>query len=142
MLADAGYCVFTTTYGRGLLGPIGAVATVQESARQIAAFIERVRARPVSKVDLVGHSMGGAIPFYYPNHMGGIGKIDDYIALGAPLRLGSGGVQTALAGVLGIPGVGPEVSRQCGAPCQLNPGSPFLKVLNPIRPSLPTSTSR
>ncbi|HNP56960.1 MAG TPA: alpha/beta fold hydrolase [Gordonia sp. (in: high G+C Gram-positive bacteria)] len=133
VLADAGYCVFTTTYGRGLLGPIGAVATVQESARQIAAFIERVRAATgVSKVDLVGHSMGGAIPFYYLNHMGGIGKIDDYIALGAPLH-GSdlSGVQTALAGVLGIPGVGPEVSRQCGGPCQLNPGSPFLKVLNP-----------
>ncbi|GED98833.1 esterase/lipase family protein [Gordonia crocea] len=129
VLAGAGYCVFTTTYGLGWLGPVGAVTTAQESARQISAFIDRVRAATgAAKVDLVGHSMGGAIPFYYLNHLGGRAKVDDYIALGAPLH-GSdlSGVQTAFAGLLNIPGA----ARQCGGPCQFNTGSPFLRVLDP-----------
>ncbi|GAB09790.1 triacylglycerol lipase [Gordonia araii NBRC 100433] len=129
VLARAGYCVFTTTYGRDWLGPVGAVTTVQESARQIARFIDRVRAATgAAKVDLVGHSMGGAIPFYYLNYLGGVPKIDDYVTLGAPLH-GSNvsGVQTALAGLMNIPGA----ARQCGGPCQMNPGSPFLRILNP-----------
>ncbi len=129
VLARAGYCVFTTTYGLGWLGPVGAVTSAQESARQIADFIDRVRAATgAHKVDLVGHSMGGAIPFYYLNRLGGVAKIDDYVALGAPLH-GSdlSGVQTALAGLLGITGA----SRQCGGPCQFNAGSPFLRTLNP-----------
>lgn len=129
VLADAGYCVFTTTYGRGSLGPIGAVTPIPESARQIAAFIDRVRAATgASKVDVVGHSMGGAIPFYYLNHLGGIPKVDDYIALAAPLHgTDLSGLQTAFANILDIP----AVARQCGGPCQVNAGSPFLRVLNP-----------
>ncbi|MGV9794339.1 esterase/lipase family protein [Gordonia sp. NPDC003422] len=133
VLAAAGYCVFSTTYGRDWLGPVGAVTTVQESARQIAAFIDRVRlATGARQVDLVGHSMGGAIPFYYLNHLGGVPRVNDYVALGAPLH-GSdvSGVQTALAAALEIPDVGPRLARQCGGPCQLTPGSGFLRTLNP-----------
>ncbi len=140
-LADAGYCVFTTTYGRDWLGPIGAVTSVQESARQIAAFIDRVRAATgVSKVDLVGHSMGGAIGFYYLNHLDGIPKVDDYIALASPLHgTDMSGVQTAFADILGIP----AIERKCGGPCQVGVGSPFLRVINPdpaIAPAIKFTT--
>ncbi|MEV6062181.1 esterase/lipase family protein [Nocardia asteroides] len=38
------------------------------------------------QVDLVGHSMGGAIPFHYLDHLGGASRIDDYIAMGAPFH--------------------------------------------------------
>lgn len=132
VLAKAGYCVFTTTYGTSFLGPIfGAMAPIEDSARQIADFIDRVRAATgVDQVDLVGHSMGGAIPFYYLNYLGGIPKIDDYIALAAPLH-GTTVSGTALIQPLieSIP-VGAEFVEQCG-PCQLSPGKPFLQVLNP-----------
>ncbi|WP_124248653.1 triacylglycerol lipase [Gordonia sp. X0973] len=129
VLSRAGYCVFSTTYGRGGMGPVGAVTTAQVSAHQIARFIDRVRAATgAGKVDLVGHSMGGAIPFYYLGHLGGLPKVDHYVALAAPFHGSTlSGVATALAGLMNVPGF----AQQCGGPCQFNPGAPFLRELNP-----------
>ncbi|MFF3572202.1 esterase/lipase family protein [Nocardia jiangxiensis] len=49
LLAQAGYCVFTTTYGSEGLGPIGAAAPVQDSAAQIGSFIDQVEATTGAK---------------------------------------------------------------------------------------------
>ncbi|MEV6774249.1 alpha/beta fold hydrolase [Nocardia sp. NPDC051030] len=132
VLANAGYCVFTTTYGVGLAGPlIGAFAPVEDSARQIADFIDRVRAATgTEKVDLVGHSMGGAVPFYYLNRLGGVGKIDHYVALAAPLHGTTVSGIASLQPLLESTAFGRELVQQCG-PCSLSPGSPFLDTLNP-----------
>ncbi|MEV0339754.1 alpha/beta fold hydrolase [Nocardia sp. NPDC050713] len=132
VLAAAGYCVFSTTYGTGPLGPIGAVAPVADSARQIADFVDRVLAATGARqIDLVGHSMGGAIPFYYLNHLGGVPTIDDYIALAAPLHGSTlSGTDALFSSVLDAFGLREEVAERCG-PCQMSPGSPFLDVLNP-----------
>ncbi|WP_431956791.1 esterase/lipase family protein [Nocardia lijiangensis] len=132
VLATAGYCVFSTTYGTGPLGPIGAIAPIPDSARQIADFIDRVRAATGARqVDLVGHSMGGAIPFYYLNHLGGVPNIDDYIALAAPLHGSTlSGTDAVFSSVLDALGVRDAVADRCG-PCQVSPGSPMLDVLNP-----------
>ncbi|MET7771538.1 alpha/beta fold hydrolase [Nocardia sp. NPDC005366] len=131
VLAGAGFCVFTTTYGTGPLGPIGAITPVEESAVQIGAFIDHVlTVTGAAKVDLVGHSMGGAVPFYYLNHLGGVSKIDDYIAMGAPLHGTTlSGLQSMFAGLLEQPAIDELLTSRCG-PCQLSYGAPFLRTLN------------
>ncbi len=145
VLAKAGYCVFSTTYGAGPLGPaLGAIAPVPDSAGQIAAFIDRVRAATgAEKVDLVGHSMGGAVPFYYLNHLGGVPSIGKYIALAASFHGSTvSGTQEPLLAVADSLGVRDRIVAQCG-PCQLSPGDPFLSVLNPdprIAPAIDFTT--
>ncbi|MFE3754915.1 esterase/lipase family protein [Nocardia tengchongensis] len=132
VLANAGYCVFTTTYGVGALGPImGAVTPVATSAQQISDFIDRVRAETGSdQVDLVGHSMGGAVPFYALNHLGAAPKIDHYVALGAPLHGSTVSGLASLQPLLESTPAGTELAAQCG-PCQLSPGSRVAIDLNP-----------
>ncbi|UGT61249.1 esterase/lipase family protein [Nocardia asteroides] len=132
VLAGAGFCVFSLTFGTGALGPIGSVGPAPESARQIAAFIDRVRAETgAAKVDLVGHSMGGAIPFYYLRNLGGIPAIDDYIALAAPLHGATlSGTAAPFTVVLEQLGVRDQAEESCG-PCQFSPGTAFLAELNP-----------
>ncbi|WP_063821070.1 esterase/lipase family protein [Nocardia araoensis] len=130
LLAAEGYCVYTTTYGTGAFGPaLGAVAPVPESARQIGAFIDRVLAATgASKVDLVGHSMGGAVPFYYFHHLGGAEKVARHIGLGAPYHGSTlSGADTAAKPLRDLPGT-EDVVAGCG-PCQMSPDSPFLNEL-------------
>ncbi|AYF73493.1 alpha/beta fold hydrolase [Nocardia yunnanensis] len=131
VLSAAGYCVFTTTYGTGALGPVmGAIAPIAESARQISDFIDRVRAATGSeKVDLVGHSMGGAVPFYVLNHLGGIAKIDHYVALAAPLHGSTISGLANLQPLLESTPAGAALTAQCG-PCELSPGSAVFLDLN------------
>jgi pimeloyl-ACP methyl ester carboxylesterase len=141
LLADAGYCVFTTVYGRSPDLGIGATTTVQAGAAEIGAFIDRVRAETgAARVDLVGHSVGAAIPFYYLNYLGGTTKIDHYIALGAPFH-GSdlSGADALLGAALSVPALAGVVGRECGHCAQLRPNAPFLAVLHPdprIAPSI------
>ncbi|MBH0776054.1 alpha/beta fold hydrolase [Nocardia sp. NEAU-351] len=132
VLNAAGFCVFTATYGTGPLGPIGAITPVEESAAQIGAFIDRVLAATgAAKVDIVGHSMGGAVPFYYLNHLGGIPKIDDYVAMAAPLHGTTlSGLQSMFAGLVAGSDLEALLNSTCG-PCQMSWGSPFLRTLNP-----------
>ncbi|GAB2543117.1 lipase family alpha/beta hydrolase [Nocardia heshunensis] len=131
VLANAGYCVFSTTYGTGALGDaMSAIAPIADSARQISDFIDRVRAATGSdKVDLVGHSMGGAVPFYLLNHLGGIAKIDHYVALAAPFHGSTVSGAANLQLLLESTGLGTQLVDQCG-PCELSPGSQVAIDLN------------
>lgn len=63
MLANAGYCVFSLTYGQtSWSGNTGGLGNKEESARAVSSFVDRVLAATgAEKVDLVGHSQGGAI---------------------------------------------------------------------------------
>ncbi|MFE1592024.1 esterase/lipase family protein [Nocardia sp. NPDC058705] len=93
-LAEAGHCVFTLNFGKsGLLeaGGLGAVlpgrygvGPMVESSRQVAAFIERVRAATgADQVDIVGHSQGGTIANHYLKFEGGQGKVGKLVTFGA-----------------------------------------------------------
>ncbi|MFC4126303.1 esterase/lipase family protein [Nocardia rhizosphaerae] len=93
-LAQAGMCVFTLNFGKsGLLegGGIGAVlpgrygvGPMADSAGQVAAFIERVRAATgAEQVDIVGHSQGGTIANHYLKFGGGQDKVGKLVTFGA-----------------------------------------------------------
>lgn len=76
LLKNNGYCVFALTYGvpAGSLPPtdlIGGRTKLQDSAKEVGVFIDRVRrATGSSKVDLLGHSEGTVIAGYYTKFLG------------------------------------------------------------------------
>ncbi|MFF0532990.1 esterase/lipase family protein [Nocardia amikacinitolerans] len=93
-LAKAGYCVFAFNFGRSGLMEGGGIGTVlpgrfgvgpmEESSRQLAGFVEQVRAATGSeKVDIIGHSQGGTVANRYLKFDGGEGKVDKLITFGA-----------------------------------------------------------
>ena len=85
-LRSAGYCPFSFTYGQASpLFPVGGTLPIEDSARQIGAFIDTVRATTgAAKVDVVGHSEGGFQSLYVPKMLGYAGKIGHVVALAPP----------------------------------------------------------
>lgn len=145
-LAAEGYCVFALDYGRmppgsvDLLNMFG-TADIAASARELSAFVEKVRqATGVAQVDLVGHSQGGVVARQYLRFEGGVdpadpaaNKVRKVVMLGATNHGSTfGDVQYlgAVAEKFGVPVVsllngilGPSYVQQMV-------GSPFLRALN------------
>ncbi|UGT60322.1 esterase/lipase family protein [Nocardia asteroides] len=93
-ITDAGFCTFTFNYGRSNLlegGGLGAVLPgvmgtgyIQDSAKQLATFVDRVLAATGSnEVDLVAHSQGGSMANWYTKFDGGAAKVDKLVTFGA-----------------------------------------------------------
>ena len=93
-IKDAGFCTFTFNYGRANLvqgGGLGSVLPgtmgtgyIQDSAKQLATFVDRVRAATgADEVDLVAHSQGGSMANWYTKFEGGADKVDDLVTFGA-----------------------------------------------------------
>lgn len=129
-LAAHGYCVFSQTYGNGVLGPlVGGLAPMEDSAAQLGTFVDRVRgATGADRVDIVGHSEGSTVPAYYLKFDGGAAKVDHFVGFGANYK------GTTLDGLMTIAkalGLG-DVLRAVGCPaCQeFMPGSAFLQKLD------------
>ncbi|MDN2498780.1 lipase [Nocardia nova] len=143
-LARAGFCIFAFNYGRsGLLdgGGLGAVlpgryavGPIEDSARQLAAFVDRVRATTHSdRVDIVAHSQGAPVADQYLKFDGGAEKVGQLVSFGGTHHgttlLGMatlGRIITNLGiDILGFyrPLVGPANIQQAV-------GSPFLNRLN------------
>ncbi|MBF6243992.1 alpha/beta fold hydrolase [Nocardia elegans] len=143
-LARAGFCIFAFNYGRsGLLdgGGLGAVlpgryavGPIEDSARQLAAFVDRVRATTHSdRVDIVAHSQGAPVADQYLKFDGGAEKVGQLVSFGGTHHgttlLGMatlGRIITNLGiDILGFyrPLVGPANIQQAV-------GSPFLSQLN------------
>jgi triacylglycerol lipase len=103
LLANNGYCVFALTYGaRGNPPFVAGLNRMEESAKELAAFIDRVRETTgAAKVDLVGHSQGTLMPQYYLKRLGGAPNVQRYVAFtplydGTELH-GASGVLDAIA---------------------------------------------
>ncbi|MET7772118.1 lipase [Nocardia sp. NPDC005366] len=93
-MKDAGFCVFTFNYGRSNLiqgGGVGALlpgvmgtSYIQDSAKQVATFVDRVLAATgASEVDIVAHSQGGSMANWYTKYEGGAGKVGKLITFGS-----------------------------------------------------------
>ena len=93
-LAAEGYCVFALTYGIDEALPfpfnqMGGVRPIEESAAELAAFVQRVLdATGAARVDIVGHSEGSLMPNHYVKFLGGSAFVDKYVAL-TPLWRGT-----------------------------------------------------
>jgi triacylglycerol lipase len=133
LLANEGYCVYALTYGvlpnaTLPLNLFGGLTTIESSAGEIAAFVDRVLgATGASKVDIVGHSEGTVVPDYYAKFLGGATKIDKYISL-APLWHGTDPLNLSLLTGLGVP-AGASTAAVSGSFGEMSPGSPFLVKL-------------
>ncbi|WP_345313899.1 esterase/lipase family protein [Gordonia alkaliphila] len=94
LLTDAGYAVFTLTYGavehaNWPISALGGMRRIEVSAAEFGEFVEKVLAATgADQVDVVGHSQGTLIPNYWARFLGGEGKIRKYISL-APLWQGT-----------------------------------------------------
>jgi len=88
-LASAGYCVFALNYGANQYTPVFfnqvyAIGPIEQSADQLAAFVQEVRtATGAAKVDIVGHSQGGMMPRYYLQFLGGAASVNALIQIAA-----------------------------------------------------------
>ncbi len=82
-LANESFCVFSSDLGES--SPTDwfkGVAAVDESAKDLAAFVDRVKSLTGSdKVVLLGHSQGGLIGFYYLKFLEGYKQVDHFLAL-------------------------------------------------------------
>lgn len=126
LLKNNGYCVFALTYGATGDNPyVGGVGRMQDSAKQLAAFITKVRrATGAAKVDIIGHSQGTLMPNYYAKFMGGGKYIKRYISL-ASLWHGTD-LAVPIRELAGVFGVAEDDVPGCTACAQFAPGSAFM----------------
>ncbi|MEV7099270.1 lipase [Amycolatopsis sp. NPDC051045] len=132
-IAAQGYCVFSLTYGTGILGPgVGGLASMRDSAAQLGRFVDRVRTSTgAAKVDIVGHSEGSTMPAYYLKFLGGAAKVAHFVGFGANYRGTTLGGLDALAKALltSVPGLGAILRTACGACTEYLAPSAFLDDL-------------
>lgn len=86
LLKNRGFCVFALTYGRypqaDPTNSVGGLARIQDSSRELAAFVQRVLAATgAEKVDLVGWSEGGWLGRQYIQFDGGDRTVRRYVGL-------------------------------------------------------------
>lgn len=124
-LKSKGYCVFALNYGE--TNGVYATAPVAESAKELAPFVDAVRAATgAKKVDLVGHSQGGMMPRYYMGFLGGAKYVHHLVGI-APSNHGTEGVIVPPPGFVPPPdytGLG------CAACADQQAGSAFMQQLN------------
>ncbi|MFE3524976.1 lipase family alpha/beta hydrolase [Streptomyces sp. NPDC059161] len=134
VLKGAGYCVFALNYGESKPHAlIKAVGPVPHSAKELAAYVDKVRAATgASKVDLVGHSQGGGLmPQWYLRFDGGAAKVHQLVGIN-PSSHG-----TTAIGLIHLIDVVLDVAGHAGKPLGLDSpaakdqtvGSPALQQL-------------
>ncbi|MEU1675999.1 alpha/beta fold hydrolase [Streptomyces roseifaciens] len=136
-LKNRGYCVFSLDYGKlpGVpafygLGPIA------KSAEELSAYVDKVRgATGADKVDIVGHSQGGAMPRYYLNFLGGKDKVNSLTGI-APNNHG-----TTMSGLVTlmdkIPGARKALGGMTPGLTDQAIGSDYLKRMNSVPDTVP-----
>ncbi|KAG0048788.1 hypothetical protein BGZ83_006295 [Gryganskiella cystojenkinii] len=132
-IADAGFCVFSLTYGKWKGIPVFAgIAPIPSNVAEVGAFADKVLAATGTKqADFVGHSQGGILARYWSEYLGGAGKINRMIGI-SPITHGTtlGGI-TTLANAVGLLSLG-NVGLDPFAPAlmQMVVNSSFIQQLN------------
>ncbi|WP_218952421.1 esterase/lipase family protein [Amycolatopsis anabasis] len=130
-----GYCVFALNHGDtddNLLSQaefLKGNGDIRRSAQELAAFVDRVLAATgTSRVDIVGHSLGGLMPRQYLKFEGGAGKVGTLVTLGAPHH---GTTLSGIAVIASSLGLLDSTHPLLGdGPAQQTRGSQFLAELN------------
>jgi triacylglycerol esterase/lipase EstA (alpha/beta hydrolase family) len=138
LLAHKGYCVFALTYGTvpGLPFPldhVGGLLPMEQSAQELSGFIDAMlSATGAQKVDIVGHSEGATMPYYYVKFLGGAAKVNHYVGLGPGYHGTTVDGLAPVVSLLGqlVLGAAQTVAGICGACPESVPGSAFLKALD------------
>lgn len=140
LLADSGYCVFALTYGNDPSRPapfngMGGMAPMEQSAQVLGNFVDKVLAATKSpKVDLVGHSEGATMPYWYLKFDGGAAKVAKMIGLSPVVHgtdIAGNQMLDALTGALGLPNAFELLeSSTCQACGEFNPDSAFIHQLD------------
>jgi triacylglycerol lipase len=112
-LASDGVCVFSFNLGTFNTRDIRRSAFLIH--RKIESILEQTS---VSRIDIVGHSMGGLIGLYYVKKLGGFARVRKLVMLGTPMR----GTWAALPGVA-------TLGLFSSSSWQLLPRSHFLREL-------------
>jgi len=146
ILTYYGYCVFAVNYGATTVLPfLGGTADMVDSAQEIAQFISRVLASTgAAKVDLIGHSQGGAQVRYFANLVGGAASVDQVIGISPSNHPTTGSGLTNLSKQLQLFGVAmgamdfmhmPAIEQQADH----SPGAqaPFYQQLNDFGETVP-----
>jgi len=139
LLANHGYCVFSFTYGNQTSLPwpmndFGGLPAMEQSATVLGEFIDKVlSATGASKVDLVGHSEGATMPYWYLKYDGGAAKVAKMIGL-APVVHGTGAPSSAYDQILtafGLPASqDAQLESYCAACSEFSPDSTFITKLD------------
>jgi triacylglycerol esterase/lipase EstA (alpha/beta hydrolase family) len=143
LLANEGYCVFALTYGVTSQPPVpgvelGGLTTMEQSAGELAAFVDRVLAATgVHQVDIVGHSEGATMPDYYLEYMGGAAKVARYVGVagvkhGTTLH-GIGTLATEVESL--IPGAPDPTAGSCGSCSEFLVGSDYIRAIEARAPA-------
>jgi triacylglycerol esterase/lipase EstA (alpha/beta hydrolase family) len=131
LLVNHGFCVFALNYGAGRATRrrVYGIGPIASSARELAVFVDRVRAATgAPRVDVVGHSQGGLMPRQYLRFGGGAAKVHALVGL-APSSHGT--TLNGLARFAVFPGVpAAALSSFCPACRDQLRGSAFLRRLN------------
>ncbi|MCF8605486.1 lipase family protein [Gordonia sp. HY442] len=138
LLTEAGYSVFSLTYGaiegsRWPISALGGMKPIEESAAEFGEFAEKVMAATgADKVHVVGHSQGTLVPNYWAKYLGGADKIAKYVSL-APLWEGTSLIDRASLVFTGANkrlGLDPATVIPCRALPQMMDGSAFIQKMN------------
>jgi triacylglycerol esterase/lipase EstA (alpha/beta hydrolase family) len=128
-LANAGYCVYTFSYGAPAGQYVQSIGPVPASAATLANEVQQVLAQTgAARVDLIGHSQGGLLTEYYTKLLGGAPYVHDLIDL-SPTTHG-----TTLDGLITLagfyPGANAFVGRACHACVDQEAGSPVVTAVD------------
>lgn len=120
-LGNSGYCVYAPDYGaREPSDLFKAVISVEQSAQQVADFIDVVMARTgADKIDLIGHSQGGLLGFYLLKELGYADRVRHFLAMAPSIR-----------GTTIAPDDWKVQDRYCQACADQNPNSPIIRAVN------------
>jgi triacylglycerol lipase len=136
LLANEGYCVFALTYGQvdaanPLLHYVGGLAPMEEGAKELSAFVDEVLAATgAAKVDLVGHSEGATMPYWYLKFGGGAAKVAKMVGI-SPAVHGTHIADLASVANVFFPGAGAStVGSFCASCLEFAPDSAFMRKLD------------
>ncbi|NNG37988.1 alpha/beta fold hydrolase [Flexivirga sp. ID2601S] len=139
ILKDQGYCVYALNYGNSTGVPfLNGTGDMIKSANEITPFVDKVRSQTgAAKVDLIGHSQGGALIRYYANKLATPGTVDNVIGLAPSNHPTTLSGITELAKTLNLFGAGMTVLNAIRMPAAAqqadqspNPQAPFYQQVN------------